>query len=63
MDTLMVPMMSHFRGHGLKTRLNHMMKMHWVLLMKLKILYLRDQNWESEGDVLGYEEVMLLGTG
>ena len=37
--------------------------MNWVLLMKPKMAYLRAHHWESEGEVLGYEEGMVLGTG
>ena len=37
--------------------------MHWVLLMKPKMAYLRAHQWESEGEALGFEEGMVLGTG
>ena len=50
----MVPMMSHLRFHGLKAQLNNMMNMHWVLLMNLKMAYLRAHR-ESEGEALGFE--------
>ena len=55
--------MSHLRVHGLKTHLNHMMNMHWFLVMKLKMAYLRAHHWESEGEALGSEEGIVLGTG
>ena len=63
MAHLVVPMMSHLRVHGLNNHLNHMMNIHWVLLMKLKMEYLRARNWGSEGEALGSEEGMVLGTG
>ena len=59
----MVPIMSHFRVYGLNTHLNHMMNIHWVLFMKLKMAYLRAHHWESEGEALGFKEGMVLGTG
>ena len=31
--------------------------------MELKLAYLRDQQWEYEGEALGSEEGMVLGTG
>ena len=37
--------------------------MHWVIVMKLKMAYLRDCHWESEGEALGSEEAMVRGTG
>ena len=63
MDPLLVPLMSHLRVHGLKNHLDHMMNMHWVLLMKLKMSYLRAHNWDSEGEALGSEKGMVLGNG
>ena len=63
MDYLMFPMMSHLRFNGLKTHLDHMMNIHWVLLMELKMEYLRAHHWESEGEALGSEEGMVLVTG
>ena len=63
MAHFMVPMMSYLRVNGLKTHLNHMMNMHWVLLMKLKMAYFSDQHWESDGEVLGSEEGVVLDTG
>ena len=49
MDPMMVPIISHFSVHGLKTHLNQMLEMQWVLLMDIKMAYLRSQHWESEG--------------
>ena len=63
MAPLMVPMMSHLRVHGLNTHLDNMMNMHWVLLMKPKMEYLRAHHLESESEALGSEEGMVLGTG
>ena len=63
MAPLMVPMISHLRVHGLKTHLNYMMNMQWVILIKLEMAYLRAHHWESEGEALGSEEGMVLGTG
>ena len=40
-----------------------MINVHWVLLMKLKIAYFRAHHWDSEGEALGSEEGMVLGTG
>ena len=63
MAPLMVPMMSHLRVHGLKTHLNNMMNMQWVILMKTKMEYLMSHHWDYEGEALGSEEGMVIGTG
>ena len=63
MEPLIFPMMPHLRVYVLKTHLNHMMNMNWVLLMNLKMEYLRACNWEYEGEALGFEEGITLGTG
>ena len=63
MVPLMIPIMSHLRVHGFKTRLNHMMNMHWNFLMKLKVAYMRAHSWESECEAIGSEEGMVLVTG
>ena len=60
---LIFPMMTYLRVYVLKTHLNHMMNMHWVILMKMKMEYLRARHWGSEGEALGSEEYMVLGTG
>ena len=60
MAPLMVPMMSQLRFHGLKTHLNHMMNVHWVILMKLKMAYLKARHWEFEDEGIGYEEGMVI---
>ena len=36
--------MSHLRVHGLKTKLNNMIEIHWVLLMERNMAYLRAQH-------------------
>ena len=63
MAPLMVPMMSHLRVHDLKTHFNYKTNIHWVILMKPNIAYLRAHHWDSEGEALGSEEGMVLGTG
>ena len=40
-----------------------MINMHWVILMKLKMAYLRYCHWYSEGEALGSEEGIVLGIG
>ena len=47
--SLMVSMMSHLRVHFLRTHLDHMMELYWVILMELKM---RDKHWEYHLDIL-----------
>ena len=56
MAPFMAPMMLHFRVYDFITHLNHMIKMHWVIVMKLNMA-------QSEGEALGSEEAMVRGTG
>ena len=62
MAPLVVPMMSHLRVNGFKTHLNNMINMHGVIVMKLKRSDLRSHHWESEGEEIGSEEGMVIGT-
>ena len=60
MVPLMVPMMSHLIFNGLKTHLNYMIKMYWVILMDMKMAYLRAQPWSMEARRLDLKKAWYL---